>query len=56
MKLYEAMSGKLAEVPKQNPFRDTQDPEVLKAMAGFVTGLTEDTFGGEEPVTENRRR
>ena len=31
VKLYEAMSGKLAEVPKQNPFRDTQDPEVLKA-------------------------
>ena len=52
VKLYEAMSGKLAEVPKQNPFRDTQDPEVLKAYGlGFVTGLTEDTFGGEEPVT-----
>ena len=69
VKLYEAMSGKLAEVPKQNPFRDTQDPEVpkqnpfrdtqdpevLKAYGlGFVTGLTEDTFGGEEPVTREQ--
>ena len=52
VKLYEAMSGKLAEVPKQNPFRDTQDPEVLKAYGlGFVTGLTEDTFGAGDPRT-----
>lgn len=42
-------------MPKQKPFRDTQDPEVLKAYGlGFVTGLTEDTFGGEEPVTREQ--
>lgn len=55
VKLYEAMSLKKAELPEVNPFRDTDDPEVLKAYElGIVSGMTEDTFCGDELVTREQ--
>lgn len=58
VKLYEAMSGKLAEVPKQNPFRDTQDPEVLEGLwAGVRDGADGGHFrrrGAGDPRTRRR--
>lgn len=45
VKLYEAFSGKSIELPKENPFNDTADSEVLKAYAaGITTGTSDTTF------------
>lgn len=55
VKLYEAMSGQTAQVPAQNPFKDTDDPEVLKAYdLGIVAGISGDTFGGDELLTREQ--
>jgi uncharacterized repeat protein (TIGR02543 family) len=45
VKLYEAISGKIAEVPSNNPFIDTNDEYVLKAYGLEITnGTSENTF------------
>lgn len=45
VKLYEALSKKSIEIPKDNPFSDTDDGEVLKAYAaGITTGTSSTTF------------
>lgn len=55
VKLYEAMSLEKAELPTYNPFEDTNDPEVLKAFElGIVSGMTANTFCGDEPVTREQ--
>ena len=52
VKLYEAMSGQKTAVPSKNPFKDTSDPEVLKAYdLGIITGISEDTFGPAQLIT-----
>lgn len=55
VKLYEAMSLEKAELPDYNPFKDTDDPEVLKAFElGIVSGMTANTFCGDELVTREQ--
>ena len=45
VKVYENLSGKTAEPAAENPFTDTEDPEVLKAYAlGVVTGVGDGLF------------
>jgi hypothetical protein len=45
VKLYEKLSGKTAAPAATNPYRDTQDPEVLKAYnAGITAGVSADSF------------
>ena len=45
VKLYEALSGKIAETSTENPFTDTTDAEILKAYnLGITTGTSETTF------------
>lgn len=46
VKVYEALSGLTAEPAAENPFTDTSDPEVLKALhVGITNGLSETEFG-----------
>lgn len=45
VKLYEKMSGKTAIAAQINPFKDTQDQEVLKAYnVGITSGTAKDEF------------
>ena len=45
VKAYEALKGTKAEPVATNPFKDTNDTEVLKAFnIGIITGATEATF------------
>lgn len=45
VKLYEKLSGATAAPVATNPFRDTQDPEVLKAFnLGITNGVAPDRF------------
>ena len=46
VKVYEALSGLQAEPAAENPFTDTSDPEVLKALhVGITNGLSATEFG-----------
>ena len=46
VKVYEALSGLTAEPAAENPFTDTADAEVLKALGvGITNGLSDTTFG-----------
>lgn len=52
IKLYEALSGKKAELPKNNKFTDTSNTEILKANhLGIVNGVSEDKFKPNNYVT-----
>lgn len=57
VKLYEAMApnGEKIAPAADNPFTDTSDPMVLQAAAaGFVYGITEDTFAPNSLVTREQ--
>lgn len=57
VKLYEAMApnGEKIAPAADNPFTDTDDPMVLQAAAaGFVYGITEDTFAPNSLVTREQ--
>lgn len=55
VRLYEAMGGRFSALSQNSPFVDTSDPDVVKAYhLGIVSGLTEDTFGGDELVTREQ--
>lgn len=55
VRLYEAMSNETAKLPANNPFQDTDDPDVLKAYElGVVSGLAPDFFGGDELLTREQ--
>ena len=57
VKLYEAMApnGEKIAPAADNPFTDTSDPMVLQAAAaGFVYGITEDTFAPDSLVTREQ--
>jgi len=55
IKLYEAMSGKNAELPKGNKFFDTNNPEILKANAlGIVNGISVKEFAPNNNVTREQ--
>ena len=46
VRLYETASGQSIQVPGENPFTDTSDPEALKAYSmGFTAGTSDSTFG-----------
>ncbi len=46
VKVYEALSGVKAEPAAVNPFTDTKNPEVLKALnVGITNGLSDTEFG-----------
>ncbi len=45
VKLYERTTGKIAQEIAQNPFTDTKNPEILKALnLGITTGTSATTF------------
>ena len=49
VKVYEALSGLKAEPAAENPFTDTSDPEVLKALnVGITNGLSETEFAPDK--------
>ena len=49
VKVYEALSGLTAETAAENPFTDTSDPEVLKALnVGITNGLSETEFAPDK--------
>ena len=52
LQLYQVMSNQQAPLPQEDPFTDTDDPDVLKAYGlGLVAGVSEDTFDGDALVT-----
>jgi len=54
VKLYEAMSGKTA-VAVSNPFKDTNDPEILKAVnIGITNGTAPDKFSPNDLITREQ--
>ncbi len=45
VKAYEALAEKTAETAEENPFTDTENPEILKAYSlGITKGITSNTF------------
>ncbi len=55
VRLYETASGQSIEVPGENPFTDTSDPEALKAYSmGFTAGTSDSTFGPGELLTREQ--
>lgn len=52
VKLYEALSGQVATPANPNPFKDTTNPEILKAnKLGIVSGISADQFAPNQPIT-----
>jgi len=52
VKLYEVLSGVEAQLPEENVFTDTENPEILKANAlGIVLGKTETEFFPNDNIT-----
>lgn len=55
VKLYEAMSGKTAVPVAANPFTDTTDPEILKAVnIGITNGTAKDKFSPDALITREQ--
>ena len=55
VRLYETASGQSIQVPGENPFTDTSDPEALKAYSmGFTAGTSASTFGPEGLLTREQ--
>ena len=55
VKLYEVLTGSAAQPVSPNPFKDTNNPEILKAnKLGIVTGITTDTFSSDSPATREQ--
>lgn len=55
VKLYESLSQKTADEVADNPFSDTQNPEILKAYAlGITNGTTENTFSPASFLTREQ--
>lgn len=55
VKLYEAMSGKSAAPVSVNPFTDTKDPEILKAVnIGITNGTSKDKFTPDGLLTREQ--
>jgi hypothetical protein len=49
VKLYEKTTGKAAAAASPNPFKDTTNPQILKAFKlGITTGVTSTTFAPKE--------
>ncbi len=54
VKIYEVVTGKIA-TPAENPFTDTQDEEVLKALnLGVTSGISATTFEPDSNLTREQ--
>lgn len=52
VKLYESLSMQAAKAVKENPFKDTKNPEILKAYnLGIVYGVGAGKFAPENPIS-----
>lgn len=52
IKLYEVLSGKVANPVSQNPFKDTDNIEILKANnLKIINGRSPDRFAPSDPIT-----
>lgn len=55
VELYEEMTNQVADLPKTNPFKDTEDPAVLKAYRlEIVSGISEDEFDPDGLITREQ--
>ena len=55
VKVYEALSAKVAVAASVNPFTDTTNPEILKAYnLGITTGVTATTFAPNNNLTREQ--
>lgn len=55
MKLHKVLSGKITELPSKNKFKDTTNPEILKANhLGIVNGTSEVTFAPNNNMTREQ--
>lgn len=55
VKVYEVLSGQAAEASEENPFTDTENPEILKAYnLGITNGITETTFVPADNLTREQ--
>lgn len=55
VKLYEKTTGKIAEESSHNPFIDTKNPEILKALnLGITTGTSATTFTPKERINREQ--
>ncbi|GFN29949.1 hypothetical protein PCURB6_02090 [Paenibacillus curdlanolyticus] len=55
VKLYERLTGSKAALPATNPFKDTKDPNVLKAYGlGIVGGISATKFSPDALVTREQ--
>lgn len=55
VRMYEKLSGKTADIPSQNPFRDTRNPYIMKAYGlGITDGVSRDQFMPNENITREQ--
>jgi hypothetical protein len=55
VRMYEKLSGKTAEIPSQNPFKDTHNPYIMKAYAlGITDGVSRDQFMPNQNITREQ--
>jgi len=55
VKLYEALTGKTASAATANPFKDTDNPEILKAFQlGIVKGTSQQQFSPQALITREQ--
>ncbi len=55
VRLYEIVSGKKAEAETNNPFKDTKDTEVLKALkVGITNGVSDTEFDPDSEITREQ--
>lgn len=55
VKLYERTTGKIAQEIAQNPFTDTKNPEILKALnLGITTGTSATTFAPKNLINREQ--
>lgn len=53
--LYENMKGQKYEAVGDSPFKDTDDPDIIKAYElGLVAGKTKDLYGPGDPLTREQ--
>ncbi len=53
--LYEKMTGKISEPTSPNPFKDTQNPQILKAFKlGITSGTSATTFTPNQLITREQ--
>ncbi len=55
LKVYESLSGEQVELPEENPFIDTNDPDVLKAYkVGITAGTEKNRFSPSSPLNREQ--